>query len=76
LDLTQSGQIQTVISKEEYYGMQTFERALFKLIEEGQTDYAEALQITSRLHSFRLMVQALGLGIKRWYNPKASLKNT
>ena len=64
-DPDQTGQIQTAISEGEYYGMQTFDQALLKLIEQGRVNYEEALQVASRPQDFRLMVQSLGLGAVR-----------
>ena len=64
-DPTQTGQIQTAIAEGEYYGMQTFDQALVKLIEEDRIGYEEALQVASRPQDFRLMVQSLGLGPAR-----------
>ncbi len=65
MDPEQTGQIQTAIAEGEYYGMQTFDQALLKLIEEDRVTYEEALQIASRPQDFRLMVQSLGLGAAR-----------
>ncbi len=65
MDPAQTGQIQTAISEGEYYGMQTFDQALLKLIEDDRATYEEALRIASRPKDFRLMVQSLGLGIAR-----------
>ncbi len=65
MDPEQTGQIQTAIAEGEYYGMQTFDQALLKLIEEDRVTYEEALQIASRPQDFRLMVQSLGLGASR-----------
>jgi twitching motility protein PilT len=65
MDPAQTGQIQTAISEGEYYGMQTFDQALLKLIEDDRVTYEEALQIASRPQDFRLMVQSLGLGVAR-----------
>ncbi|MGI8909305.1 MAG: type IV pilus twitching motility protein PilT, partial [Rubrobacteraceae bacterium] len=62
LDPKQTGQIQEAISEGEYYGMQTFDQALLKLVEEERVDYEEALKAASRQQDFRLMVQSLGLG--------------
>ena len=61
MDPAQTGQIQTAISEGEYYGMQTFDQALLKLIEDDRATYEEALRIASRPQDFRLMVQSLGL---------------
>ena len=65
LDQTQTSRIQEAISEGEYYGMQTFDQALLKLVEEERIDYEEALKAASRQQDFRLMVQSLGIGVKR-----------
>lgn len=65
LDPEHTGQIQTAISEGEYYGMQTFDQALLKLVEEDKVTYEEALQTASRPQDFRLMVQSLGLSVSR-----------
>ncbi len=65
LDPNQTGQIQQAIAEGEYYGMQTFDQALLKLVEEGRVDYEEALKVSSRPQDFRLMVQSIGLGVSR-----------
>ena len=65
LDPKQTGQIQEAISEGEYYGMQTYDQALLKLVEEERVDYEEALKAASRQQDFRLMVQSLGIGVKR-----------
>jgi twitching motility protein PilT len=65
MDPEQTGQIQPAISEGEYYGMQTFDQALLKLIEEDRVSYEEALKVASRPQDFRLMVQYLGLGMSR-----------
>ena len=61
LDPMQTAQIQTAIAEGEYYGMQTFDQALLKLVEEDRVTYEAALPVSSRPQDFRLMVQALGL---------------
>jgi twitching motility protein PilT len=60
LDPAQTGQIQEAISEGEYYGMQTFDQALLKLIEEDRVEYEEALKYASRPQDFKLMVRSLG----------------
>ena len=62
VDPAQTGQIQTAISEGEYYGMQTFDQALLKLVEEDRVAYEKAVRIASRPQDFRLTVQGLGLG--------------
>ena len=61
MDPAQTGQIQQAIAEGEYYGMQTFDQALLKLVEEDRVEYEEALRMASRPQDFRLMVQAGGL---------------
>jgi twitching motility protein PilT len=65
MDPAQTGQIQEAIAEGEYYGMQTFDQALLKLVEEDRVEYQEALKTSSRPQDFKLMVQSLGLGIPR-----------
>jgi twitching motility protein PilT len=62
MDPNQTGQIQQAISEGEYYGMQTFDQALLKLVQEDKIDYEEALRYASRPQDFKLMVYALGRG--------------
>lgn len=61
LDPEKTGQIQEAVSEGEFYGMQTYDQALLKLIEADRIEYAEALKASSQPQNFRLMVQALGL---------------
>lgn len=63
MEPTQTGQIQQAIAEGEYYGMQTFDQALLKLVAEDRVEYAEALTASSNTQDFKLMVQALGLGV-------------
>ena len=63
MDPAQTGQIQQAIAEGEYYGMQTFDQALLKLVEEDTVEYEEALKASSRPQDFKLMVQSLGLGV-------------
>jgi twitching motility protein PilT len=60
MDPAQTGQIEQAILEGEYYGMQTFDQALLKLIEEDRVDYEEAIKISSRPQDFKLMVYSLG----------------
>jgi len=64
MDPAQTGQIQQAIAEGEYYGMQTFDQALLKLVEEDRIEYEEALKASSRPQDFKLMVQSLGLGVQ------------
>jgi twitching motility protein PilT len=65
MDPTQTAQIQQAIAEGEYYGMQTYDQALLKLIEEDRVEFEEALKASSRPHDFKLMVQSTGLGMPR-----------
>jgi twitching motility protein PilT len=64
MDPAQTAMIQQAISEGEYYGMQTFDQALLKLIEEDRIDYKEAIRVSSRPQDFKLMVQSLGLAAR------------
>jgi twitching motility protein PilT len=59
-DPDQTGQIPTAIAEGGYYGMQTFDQALLRLVEEDRVTYEDALQVASHPQDFRLMVQSLG----------------
>ena len=61
MDPAQTGQIQQAIAEGEYYGMQTFDQALLKLVEEDRVEYGEALKASSRPQDFKLMVQSMGV---------------
>ena len=63
MDPTQTGQIEQAISEGEYYGMQTFDQALLKLVQEDKIDYEEALRYATRPQDFKLMVHALGKSV-------------
>ena len=65
MDPEQTGQIQEAIAEGEYYGMQTFDQALLKLVEEGRVNYEEALVSASKPQNFRLMVKSLGRDLTR-----------
>jgi twitching motility protein PilT len=64
MDPAQTAQIQQAIAEGEYYGMQTFDQALLKLVEEDTVEFAEALRISSSPQNFKLMVQALGVSAR------------
>jgi twitching motility protein PilT len=64
MDPAQTAMIQQAIMEGEYYGMQTFDQALLKLVEEDRIDFKEAMRSSSRPQDFKLMVQALGLAAR------------
>jgi len=59
MDPAQTSQIEQAILEGEYYGMQTFDQALLKLVEENKVDYEEAVKVASRPQDFKLMVYSL-----------------
>jgi len=59
-DPAQTSQIEQAILEGEYYGMQTFDQALLKLVEEDRVNYEEAIKVSSRPQDFKLMVYSLG----------------
>jgi twitching motility protein PilT len=65
LDPAQTGNIQQAITEGEYYGMQTFDQALLKLVEADRVEFEEALKASSLPQNFKLMVQALGRAMPR-----------
>ncbi len=64
LDPEKTDEIQEVISEGEYYGMQTYDQALLKLVAADLVTFETALQAASQPQNFRLMVQTLGSGLQ------------
>jgi twitching motility protein PilT len=64
VDPEQTALIQQAIMEGEYYGMQTFDQALLKLVEEDRIDFKEAVRASTRPQDFKLMVQSLGLAAR------------
>ena len=60
LDPEQTGQLSEVIADGAYYGMQTFDQALFALVKDGRVDFDDALRVASRPNDFKLLVAADG----------------
>jgi twitching motility protein PilT len=60
LNPNETGRITEVIAEGEYYGMQTFDQALLKLVMAGTINEETALEAASSPHDFKLMVQAQG----------------
>jgi twitching motility protein PilT len=60
LDPEQTGQLREVITEGEFYGMQTFDQALLRHHQAGRVSMAEALQVASSPHDFKLLVAAEG----------------
>jgi twitching motility protein PilT len=56
-----TGEIHEIVADGEYYGMQTFDQALVKLIELGHIDLRGAMATASRPHDLKVMLQQRGL---------------
>jgi twitching motility protein PilT len=60
VDPAQTGKLHEVITAGGYYGMQTFDQALFGHLKAGRVTVEDALRVASSPHDFKLLVQADG----------------
>jgi twitching motility protein PilT len=60
MDPDQTGRLPEVISDGGYYGMQTFDQALFHHLKAGRISMDDAMQFASSPHDFKLLVAADG----------------
>jgi twitching motility protein PilT len=60
MDPTQTGRLTEVISEGAYYGMQTFDQALFAHVKSGRVDIEQALIAATSPHDFKLLLAADG----------------
>src|SRR5213078_3735607 len=60
LDPDQTGRLVEVISSGGYYGMQTFDQALFGHVKAGRVTFEDAMRVASSPHDFKLLMQADG----------------
>jgi len=60
LDAKRTGELTDVIGEGEYYGMQTFDQALYAALESGAVSMHDALQFATRPHDLKLLVGAKG----------------
>ncbi len=60
MDPTQTGRLPEVISEGTYYGMQTFDQALFDHLKAGRITMDQALAAATSPHDFKLLVAADG----------------
>src|SRR3954471_16785405 len=60
VDPEQTSQLTAVIAEGEYYGMQTFDQALFRHLKGGRVNLADAVRCASSPHDFKLLVAADG----------------
>jgi twitching motility protein PilT len=59
-DPTQTGKLVEVITTGGYYGMQTFDQALFGHVKAGRVTFEDAMRVASSPHDFKLLMQADG----------------
>jgi twitching motility protein PilT len=60
MDSTQTGQLPEVIADGAYYGMQTFDQALFDHVKAGRVTVDEAKRAATSPHDFKLLLAADG----------------
>jgi twitching motility protein PilT len=60
VDPNQTGQLGEAISAGAYYGMQTFDQALYHHVKAGRVTEQEALRVASNPSDFKLLLQAEG----------------
>jgi twitching motility protein PilT len=60
VDPNQTGQLGEAISSGAFYGMQTFDQALFHHVKEGRVSTEDALKVASSPHDFKLLLQSDG----------------
>jgi twitching motility protein PilT len=60
MDPLQTGRLTEVVSEGAYYGMQTFDQALFHHVKAGRVDIEQAMKAASSPHDFKLLLQADG----------------
>jgi twitching motility protein PilT len=59
-DPAQTGKLVEVIASGGYYGMQTFDQALFGHVKAGRVTFEDAMRVASSPHDFKLLMQADG----------------
>jgi twitching motility protein PilT len=60
VDPAQTGKLSEVIESGGYYGMQTFDQALFGHVKSGLVNFDDAMTVASSPHDFKLLMQADG----------------
>jgi twitching motility protein PilT len=60
VDPAQTGNLIEVIASGGYYGMQTFDQALFGHVKAGRVTFEDAMGVASSPHDFKLLMQADG----------------
>ena len=60
VDPAQTGKLVEVITTGGYYGMQTFDQALFGHVKAGRVTFEDAMHVATSPHDFKLLMQADG----------------
>ncbi|HTA12454.1 MAG TPA: type IV pilus twitching motility protein PilT [Solirubrobacteraceae bacterium] len=60
VDPAQTGKLVEAITSGGYYGMQTFDQALFGHVKAGRVTFEDAMRVASSPHDFKLLMQADG----------------
>jgi twitching motility protein PilT len=60
LDSTRTGQLTDVIQQGEYYGMQTFDQALYAALKAGAVSMEDAVHFATRPHDLKLLFSSEG----------------
>jgi twitching motility protein PilT len=60
VDPSQTGKLMEVIASGGYYGMQTFDQALFGHVKAGRVTFEDAMKVASNPSDFKLLMQADG----------------
>jgi twitching motility protein PilT len=60
LDATRTGELPDVIEQGAYYGMQTFDQALYRALTAGDVSLSDALRTATRPHDLQLLVDTQG----------------
>ena len=61
VDPSKLGELHEIVADGDYYGMQTFDQSLVRLIQSGDIDLRGALAAASRPHDLKVMLQQRGL---------------
>jgi twitching motility protein PilT len=60
MDPLQTGRLTEVVSEGAYYGMQTFDQALYDHVKTGRVDVDHALRAATSPHDFKLLLASDG----------------
>ncbi|MCW2992298.1 MAG: type pilus twitching motility protein PilT, partial [Solirubrobacterales bacterium] len=60
MDPAQTGRLAEVIADGAYYGMQTFDQALYAHVKEGRVSVEDALAFATSPHDFKLLLASDG----------------